>query len=309
MGLFDKLADKAMKGITRGVGNAVQNTAERKVTEAVQTQTDRAADKLIKTAAPPSVVGGYDKNGNPAPAGTGAAGMDASVAAQAGGLAGLAGMVSGFAVSAANEAAKNLKICPKCETPASADKRFCPSCGAALPEQTLGAGAVCAKCGKQNSIGERFCADCGAKLPFAEAEEQAARQRDGGVLEKWKQVLPEFPVWPCGGRDYSLEENGPDSNGYPYYHFSANGVSASDLMSYRALLKQNGFRPAGEYPSEDMLYKRVNGVVYCFESAEPFMSDPGCMGVSFGAGEPRGGFDYVKPVKKENKGFFGLFKK
>lgn len=286
MGLLDKLKNKITGGIASGVGNAVRNTAERKTQEAVQGQVDKVADKIIKT------------------------GADASEASsEAGGLAGLAGIMSGYAASAVNEAAKNLKICPKCEEPASADKKFCPSCGAALPEQTVAEGAVCKSCGKQNTVGEKFCSDCGAKLPFAEAEEQAAKLRDDAVMERWEQVLPQFPKWSCGGREFSLEECGLDENDRPYYYFTAHGVNASNLADYRTKLKQAGFRPAGEYPSEDMLYKRIDGVVFCFSSEEAFMSDPGYMSVLFSTGEPRGGFDYVKPETKEKKkGFFGLFK-
>ena len=43
-------------------------------------------------------------------------------------------------------------------------KKFCPTCGTVLPEQTLGQGAKCGKCGKQNMAGEGFCSGCGAKL-------------------------------------------------------------------------------------------------------------------------------------------------
>jgi RNA polymerase subunit RPABC4/transcription elongation factor Spt4 len=293
MGFLDKLAGKVVSGAAKGVGNAVQNTAERKATEAVQGQIDKTADKIIKTGTESTAQTNYDDGA----VDTGA------VATTAGGLAGLAGMMTGFA----NEAAKNIKICPKCQQGAGADKKFCPACGTALPEQTLGAGAACKDCGKQNDIGTKFCAGCGAKLPIALQEEQAAKMRDGNVMQNWTTMLPQYPQWTCGGYDFCLEENGTDDKGRPYYHFGAMGVSQSNLNAYREILKQNGFRTAGEYPSEDALFKRINGVVYCFDSGDPFV-DPGHLGVSFGIREPHGGFDYVKPEKKEKKGLFGFFK-
>ena len=68
-------------------------------------------------------------------------------------------------MNVANEAAKNMKVCPACGEPTTADKLFCPSCGTQLPEQTAAESAVCSNCGYQNDVGTKFCAGCGAKLP------------------------------------------------------------------------------------------------------------------------------------------------
>lgn len=95
------------------------------------------------------------------------------------------------------QAAQNMKICPRCGEGTTADKRFCPSCGGALPEQTAyeqmnarqstctscktvlpsgvkfcpGCGAptaqakvICPSCGRQNAPGIKFCGECGSKL-------------------------------------------------------------------------------------------------------------------------------------------------
>ncbi|QNL43527.1 zinc ribbon domain-containing protein [Oscillibacter hominis] len=112
----------------------------------------------------------------------------------------LAAAAAGLA-NAANQAtmqlAQNVKICPRCGERTTADKRFCPSCGAALPENTAyeqmrerhafcaycgtvlpdgvkfcpGCGAptapakrICAGCGKENAPGIRFCGACGTKM-------------------------------------------------------------------------------------------------------------------------------------------------
>ena len=63
-----------------------------------------------------------------------------------GALGGLFASLQNAAISVANEAAKNMKVCPSCGEPATADKTFCPSCGTALPEQTAAESARCHEC-------------------------------------------------------------------------------------------------------------------------------------------------------------------
>ena len=50
-----------------------------------------------------------------------------------GAMANLERSVQGYAT----EAAKNMKVCPNCNKPTTADKKFCPECGTQLPEQTV----------------------------------------------------------------------------------------------------------------------------------------------------------------------------
>ena len=203
--------------------------------------------------------------------------------------------------SYADSVGRDLKICPECGQPASQDKKFCPGCGAKLPEQTLGQGAVCASCGKQNSIGMKFCADCGAKLPAAIQEEQAQQAKDEAELARWDALLPQYPRWTCGGWEYDMEEYEPG-----YFGFSAgfrgNSQAAQRAVEqYRQILLENGFRQAGQYPSIQQLFKRIDGEVYNVDTEHCFEGDPDRACIGFSKREPYGGFDYVKPQPKKSR--------
>ena len=209
----------------------------------------------------------------------------------------------------ANQMTKDLKVCQECGQPASGDTKFCPGCGAKLPEQTLGQSAVCPGCGKQNSVGTKFCQDCGTKLPLAVQEEQAQLAKDAGVLAQWNTLLPQYPSWTCGGSGFGLEEYEP---GVFYFSAGFNGdanAAQRAVSEYRQVLLANGFRQAGEYPCIEHLYKRVEGVVYHADTEHCFDGDPDCPSVGFDKSEPRGGFDYVKPEPQKKvslKDLFGL---
>lgn len=77
------------------------------------------------------------------------------------------------------------------------------------------------------------------------------------------------------------------------------------MEEYRQILMQNGFRSAGQYPSIQQLYKRINGVVYHVDLEHCFEGDPDCPSIGFDSSEPYGGFDYVKPEPKKRT-FFGF---
>ncbi len=220
-----------------------------------------------------------------------------------GAMANLERSVQGYAT----EAAKNMKVCPNCNKPTTADKKFCPECGTQLPEQTVAQGAVCPSCGKQNAIGTKFCQDCGTKLPAAIAEEQAQADRNAAVMAEWDAKLPQYPKWTCGGTKMYIDDYGT------HYIFGAefggNATAAGRAVSeYRQVLLQNGFRQAGEYPSVEHLYKRVDGVVYHVDTEHCFDGDSDCPSIGFDKSEPRGGFDYVKPEPKKKTSFLDLFK-
>lgn len=217
-----------------------------------------------------------------------------------GAMANLERSVQGYAT----EAAKNMKVCPNCNKPTTADKKFCPDCGTQLPEQTVAQGAVCPSCGKQNAIGTKFCQDCGTKLPAAIAEEQAQADRDAAVMAQWDAKLPQYPKWTCGGTKMYIDDY--DTHYIFGAEFGGNATAAGRAVSeYRQVLLQNGFRQAGEYPSVEHLYKRVDGVVYHVDTEHCFEGDPDCPSIGFDKSEPRGGFDYVKPEPKKKNKLFG----
>ena len=220
-----------------------------------------------------------------------------------GAMANLERSVQGYAT----EAAKNMKVCPNCNKPTTADKKFCPDCGTQLPEQTVAQGAVCPSCGKQNVIGTKFCQDCGTKLPAVIAEEQAQADRNAAVMAEWDAKLPQYPKWTCGGTKMYIDDY--DTHYIFGAEFGGNATAAGRAVSeYRQVLLQNGFRQAGEYPSVEHLYKRVDGVVYHVDTEHCFDGDSDCPSIGFDKSEPRGGFDYVKPEPKKKTSFLDLFK-
>lgn len=278
MGIFDKITRGIGKGIGNAIGNATQKAVEKKAAEVLTPKINQAADTI---------------------AGNAARGSSSSLE---GALGNLEGAMSGYAT----RAMQNMKVCPACETACSADKKFCPSCGGPLPEKTLAQDAVCPNCGKQNQITEKFCSDCGTKLPIVAAAENRQKQADDSVLAQWTEKLPAYPVWTIGGREYSL-----DNYDVNYYVFSVRLRSVEEahraVATYRTVLQQSGFRMAGQYPSIEHLYKRVDGVVYHVDTEHCFEGDSDRPSIGFDQSEPLGGFDYVKPEPKK-KGLFGFFK-
>ena len=217
-------------------------------------------------------------------------------------MANLERSVQGYAT----EAAKNMKVCPNCNKPTTADKKFCPECGTQLPEQTVAQGAVCPNCGKQNAIGTKFCQDCGTKLPAAIAEEQAQADRNAAVMAEWDQYLSHYPKWSCGGSEFNIEEYDPGCFEFRAYFNGNNQAARRAVDEYRQILLQNGFRQAGEYPCIEHLYKMENGVCYHVDTGMCFEASPDSPSIAFNIQEPRGGFDYVKPEPKKKKSFFGF---
>ena len=286
MSLLEKAIKNGIsKGISNAVGNAIKQAVEPKVTEyanKVVGELDQAAQSVTQQT------------------------QDAAheTAKEASGLESAFANLQQSMENYATQAAKNMKICPKCQTPSPSDKSFCPNCGTKLPEETLAQSTVCTQCGKQNAIGTKFCSSCGTKLPFALAQEKAEEEKNAAVLAEWAEKMPEYPLWNCGGTDFELEE------GEDWFRFAASFDTEAEgeqsIPAYRALLKENGFREAGQNPDKSHLYKKIDGKCYHVDTEHCFEGSMERPEIWFNVAEPYGGFDYVKPEPKARKKF-GLF--
>ena len=138
MSFFD-LERAIRRGVSQGIGRAVGDAIGKAIEPTATDLANKAAGHIDNAAG--------NQNGGET---------------KAGGFQGAFANLERSVNNYATEAAKNMKVCPNCEKPTTADKKFCPECGTALPEQTVAEGAVCTACGKQNAIGTKFCQDCGA---------------------------------------------------------------------------------------------------------------------------------------------------
>lgn len=292
------------RAIRRGVSRAVGNVVANEVQKAVAPKIEQATANVVNSAA--GAVNNAAGTPQQAPVQNGQGVNQASVNQAANTLGGLFGNLQAAATNFANEAAKNLKICPACGEGAGKDQRFCPKCGAQLPEQTVAEGAICTSCGKENAIGTKFCGGCGAKLPQAIAEEQAAQAKMEALMRQWDEKLPGFPVWSCGGNNPYIEVDcdiryfGAD---FQNYHMAQQAV-----QQYKQILLQNGFQSAGEYPSQDQLYKMAGSTCCHVDLEHCFDGSGDSPTIYFDYKEPSGGFYYVKPEKKAAGSIFDLFK-
>lgn len=281
MGLLERAI---RRGISEGVGRAVGSAVERAVAPKAAEFADKTAAQLDGAAA------------NPMPPAQRATGS------LEGAFANLQRAAQGYAT----EMSKNMKLCPACGQPAAADKKFCPACGTKLPEETVAQGAVCPNCGRQNSLGTKFCADCGTKLPAAVAEEAAAQQQNAAAMAQWAALLPGFPQWNGGGTDYQLETL--DGQGVAFAVTLPSGPAAQGaVQQYRALLQQNGFATAGQYPDPHHLYKRDGGLCCHVDTEHCFEGDANQPTIYFTHEEPYGGFDAQRPEPKKQASFLDLF--
>ena len=297
------------RAIRRGVSNAVGNAVEKGVRQAVEPKIEQAAANAVNNAAGQinQAAGAQTaQQQTPQPQSTV---NQAEVQQAASTLGGLFGGLTSAATDFANEAAKNMKICPSCGEAAGAEVKFCPKCGGKMPEQTVAQGAVCPSCGKQNSVGTKFCSDCGTKLPSAVAEEQAAQAKDEAALADWDRLLPQYPKWCCGGQNIEFDTQSDGTTDYCVLNisFGNGGNGEAALNQYRQLLIQNGFHQAGQYPSIHQLFKKIDGVCYCFSSENCFDGGTDYLTVYFMKQEPSGGYDYVKSEPKKSTGFKDLF--
>ncbi len=281
MGFLDNLIKNSVK---KGVENAVGNAVRQAVEPAATNLANQAANSINQATQSATTQ-----------------------VRQTNGLEDALTNLQSSAENYATTAAKNMKICPGCEAPTTADKKFCPKCGTKLPDETVAQGAVCSNCGKQNSIGTNFCSDCGTKLPFAIAEEQREAERCDAVMSEWDAKLPMYPKWNCGGSKFNLEEYEPNCFIFSADFGGNSHAAAQAVAQYRQWALQHSFRPAGEYPNQDNLYNKINGICYHIDTEHAFDGDPDCPTIGFNICEPVGGFEYVKPQPKQKTSLKNLF--
>ena len=298
MGLFDRaLKDAINKGVQSAVSKAVEGAvrpaADKLAQQTAHAVTDKASEHIGEIKA--SV-----NEANAAMAEANEAAKDVTPEQWNQAFSYLEGM--------ANDAAKKMKLCPICGEMVKGEMQFCPHCGAKLPDKTLAELALCPNCGKQNPPGSDFCSECGAKLPGKQLAEEAEAEKDRAVLARWSERLPQFPVWSCGGSHFDLAELEEGRFCFSAW-FSGNSAAAQrSVRLYREALKEQGFRQAGRYPSEEHLYKMVDGVCCHADTEHCFEGDADAPSLYFARGdEPSGGFDYVKPEapKKKAGGLLG----
>ena len=275
MGLLKNLiSDAVNEGIGKGIQSAVGKAVESAVKPAADKLAGKAADQLNQASKDidQSMAEARAAQGEAAAAlnesaqatSTEAAGAQAAAAGS--GFASLGAVLGGFAGAmqdAAGQVAKNMKECPQCGEVCTADNKFCPKCGAPLPERTIAEGFLCPQCGKQNAPGTTFCGGCGALLPAA-AEEQAAQKA------KWDALLPQYPKWELRGT-YELDDDG-EMNGYPAVSVHIHGAGRAELAQYVAALKAAGFVPFYDGDS-DIYYKVVDGVCRSFDKTDADQGD------------------------------------
>ena len=131
-------------GIREGVSNAIGDAVKGAVEPAATNLANKAAAKIEDVAEKDNAE---------------AAEKQAETKSAFSGLEGAFANLEKAAQSYATEISKNMKVCPECNTPTDAAKKFCPECGAKLPEETVADSSVCKECGTQNTPGTKFCQD------------------------------------------------------------------------------------------------------------------------------------------------------
>lgn len=104
---------------------------------------------------------------------------------------------------------------------------------------------------------------------YSKAVENNYTENTAG-LNKWNELLPGFPIWPFGGKHFSIEVRYVDEpTGSLFYDFYAEGATCEELNAYIQLLKKEGF--VQKYKGGDqVLYKEVGGEYLGFSCVEAF---------------------------------------
>ena len=284
--ISDAVSDGVGRGIRDAVGKAVETAvqpAADKLAGQAAEQINQATQSLEKSTQAASAA--QSETGSTAQSETGSAAQAASQAKYSG-TASLEAALKGWTgamQTAAGQAVQNMKECPRCGEIVTADHKFCPKCGTALPEKTIGEAYLCPKCGKQNLPETVYCVECGTRLPAA--EEARARQ-----ISNWEEWIPHYPKWDLGG-ELELTQ-GDTMNGEQTVRLFVKNAGQQELNRYIALLKENGFIPAYDGDS-DIYYKVVDGVCRSFDKTDAVSDDS--VSVTFFVG------DYDKRAEEREK--------
>lgn len=296
--LKNTIKNTISQGVSKGLSQAIGSAVERVVAPSMENWANKTAESIRE--ATPEVSQSSATVRSSAPAESGFAGLGAA-------FSGLESAMSGYAAQAekyATNLAAGLKQCPACGEATTADKKFCPFCGAKLPDKTLGDDYICPACGKQNTIGTAFCAECGAKLPGKAAEEQAAKDKDAAVLAQFAEKLSEYPVWHGAGYNYAIEDLFTDENGNVIrsftYHMPDNAAAYAEAMKYRELLLAAGFNKAYDKADDRYLYKNIGGVWHSVDLEHVCVSDDGYGEIKFAFDKP-----YIPAPENDNAFDFG----
>ena len=284
--ISDAVSDGVGRGIRDAVGKAVETAvqpAADKLAGQAAEQINQATQSLEKSTQAASAA--QSETGSTAQSETGSAAQAASQAKYSG-TASLEAALKGWTgamQTAAGQAVQNMKECPRCGEIVTADHKFWPKCGTALPEKTIGEAYLCPKCGKQNLPETVYCVECGTRLPAA--EEARARQ-----ISNWEEWIPHYPKWDLGG-ELELTQ-GDTMNGEQTVRLFVKNAGQQELNRYIALLKENGFIPAYDGDS-DIYYKVVDGVCRSFDKTDAVSDDS--VSVTFFVG------DYDKRAEEREK--------
>lgn len=92
--------------------------------------------------------------------------------------------------------------------------------------------------------------------------EDDEKPSDDEQLAKWETLLPEYPKWSCGGRDFDYDEyTYGENDSKKGIRFTLDGCEAY-MIAYQAVLIANGFQPKWRNSSSNQVWYRQVGDRY-----------------------------------------------
>lgn len=118
-----------------------------------------------------------------------------------------------------------------------------------------------------------------ARLDKANEQLKQASADYQSILDEWKDKLPQYPVWPCGGNNFQIEE----IDGVYYFTacFEDSLTAKNAVKSYAQVLLQSGYRPKNDNLTDDNFYKTINGKCYYVDLEHCFDSDDSAPTIGF----------------------------